>query len=125
MRCYFNRARLYERGLAQEVTVIEKRKPRIATPDHPYVYSVECYYRDKGSGAQLARTHHYLRADGTIGGSGLVDPKELRLNGVHYRQHKGWSWSSTIRRDPSRLFRQPTADDPGAGPTGSTRGGGA
>ena len=41
-------------------------------------------YRDARSGAELARVHQYLRPDGTLGGSGLPDPKRLLDDGVVY-----------------------------------------
>jgi hypothetical protein len=102
LRCLFNKAHYYERGLAGEIDVIEDKKSRAPTPSHPYVFNVESYYMDRVTGEQLARTHHYLRADGSIGASGKVDPKRLYVEGIHYRLRKGW----TFWRDPSTLFRE-------------------
>lgn len=36
-------------------------------------------------GEKIAEVHRYLRPDGTIGGSGLPDPKVLVENGIRYR----------------------------------------
>ncbi|WP_322797425.1 hypothetical protein [Tepidiforma sp.] len=36
------------------------------------------------SGQVVARLHRYLRADGTIGGSGRPDPKAVLFDGVLY-----------------------------------------
>jgi hypothetical protein len=102
LRCHFNRFHYYERGQTGEIDVIETRKPRQPTVDRPYVASVESYYRDKDTGIELARTHHYLRADGTIGASGQIDPKSLYVAGVRYRLHKG----PEVHRDPSTRFHQ-------------------
>jgi hypothetical protein len=36
------------------------------------------------NGKKVAAVHQYLRPDGTLGASGLPDPKELYINGVLY-----------------------------------------
>ena len=36
------------------------------------------------NGQWLYEGHQYLRPDGKIGGSGLLDPKRVRLDGVIY-----------------------------------------
>lgn len=41
-------------------------------------------YKDP-SGAHIATAHRYLRPDGTLGASGLPDPKSLVRGGVLYR----------------------------------------
>jgi hypothetical protein len=102
LRCLFNRAHLYERGKAKEFDVIETKKPRVPTPDYPYPFSALCYYMDRDANVEVARTHHFIRADGlTIGASGMPDPKRLYLGGTHYKQMKGLD----ILRDPSKRFR--------------------
>jgi len=40
-------------------------------------------YLDAG-GQRIALVHQYLRPDGTIGGSGRPDPKELLEDGIIY-----------------------------------------
>jgi|SRR5271157_868914 len=37
---------------------------------------------------EVARVHQYVRPDGTIGASGLPDPKRLLVGGVLYRLQK-------------------------------------
>jgi hypothetical protein len=106
LRCLFNRARIYQRGKANEFRVIEEKKPRTPTPDFPYPLSALCYYYDLTTNVEIARTHHFLFADGvTIGASGQPDPKRLYLNGTLYRQLKG---SDDVLRDPSLRFRKGT-----------------
>ncbi len=39
-------------------------------------------YYDKGT--RIARAHRYLRPDGTLGGWGRPDPKQVLLDGVLY-----------------------------------------
>lgn len=40
-----------------------------------------------GSLTKVAVVHRYLRPDGTLGGSGLPDPKAVLHQGVLYAQH--------------------------------------
>jgi hypothetical protein len=104
LRCLFNRAKLYQRGKANEFLVIEEKKPRNPTDGFPYPFYALCYYYDRNANVEIARTH-FLLADGvTIGASGSTDPKRLYLNGIHYRQLKG----PNIARDPSLRFRKGT-----------------
>jgi hypothetical protein len=35
-------------------------------------------------GEEIARTHCYVRRDGTLAASGLLDPKQVMCNGVLY-----------------------------------------
>lgn len=84
----FNEGRYHERALAGEFD----RKIR----DRPLDMSKginnaiegtvtrEERYIDKASGEEIARVHYYLRPDGVIAASGLVDPKRLRHEGVLY-----------------------------------------
>lgn len=37
-------------------------------------------------GHEVARAHRYLRTDGTIGASGLPDPKRIKKDGVLYAE---------------------------------------
>ena len=41
-----------------------------------------------GGNEQIARCHRFITADGKVGASGLLDPKEFTIKGVWYRQHK-------------------------------------
>ena len=100
LRCLFNRSGYQELALAGELTVQEKTRPRQPTANLPYVASVESYYRDPILGTEVARTHHYVCADGSIGASGERDPKSLFLNGVRYHPWKGQGWLRRVRRDP-------------------------
>jgi len=44
------------------------------------------FYLD--AGLEVARVHQYLRTDGTLGASGLPDPKAVLENGILYRIRK-------------------------------------
>lgn len=44
-------------------------------------------YRDE-NGEEVARAHRFLKPDGTIGASGLADPKRIFKNGTLYRLEK-------------------------------------
>jgi hypothetical protein len=39
---------------------------------------------DDASGVMVAVVHQYLRPDGSLGASGLPDPKRLLVNGILY-----------------------------------------
>jgi len=83
IRHLFNERKYYERALCGELTV---RLARDNIPDPPPkgqpagTRSQILYYYE--SGEPVAIVHQYLRPDGTLGGSGRPDPKELRIDGV-------------------------------------------
>ena len=83
----------------------KKRPPPPGAPAD-CVSSVEMYYIDRQDRHRVARVHYYERPDGSIGGKGRHDPKELYVNGTRYHLHSGaWPWHR-VRRDPSTLFRE-------------------
>ena len=47
--------------------------------------SQDVRYLDRNSN-EICRAHRYMRPDGTIGGSGLTDPKTIFIGAVHYHQ---------------------------------------
>ena len=62
------------------------RHPSLAPANEPFcTQSQQVGYFDRSTGQELARAHRYLRPDGTIGASGMPDPKRLFLNGELYR----------------------------------------
>jgi len=83
IRDLFNEGKYYERALSGDLTV---RLARDNTPDPPPkgqpvgTQSQILYYYEAGE--PVAVVHQYLRPDGTLGGSGRPDPKELRIDGV-------------------------------------------
>lgn len=66
--------------------VIQEGRPQaeIAAKEPPGTVSQMVSYRDR-SNDEVARVHQFLRPDGSIGASGLPDPKRLFENGVLYR----------------------------------------
>jgi hypothetical protein len=63
-----------------------ERHPSPILADEPYcTRSQEISYIDPGTNEEVARAHRYLRPDGTIGASGLPDPKRVSVYGVRYR----------------------------------------
>lgn len=54
---------------------------------------------------ELARVHQYLRADGTIGASGMPDPKRLMLGNQLYRLHTGGGKGSRLERLEAWVLR--------------------
>lgn len=62
------------------------RHPSLYKAQEPYcTESQQVSYIDPANGQEVARAHRYLRPDGTLGASGLPDPKRVFLNGVWYR----------------------------------------
>jgi hypothetical protein len=62
------------------------RHPSLYLAREPFcTESQELSYADPITGQELARAHRYLRPDGTLGASGLPDPKRVFLKGVLYR----------------------------------------
>lgn len=80
MRRIFNLGRFQERVAAGELTVVIKRS--VPATDSsirnwaPGTLSQELRYYDKENNL-VAKTHRYLRPDGTLAASGLEDPKRV------------------------------------------------
>ncbi len=65
------------------------RHPSLILASEPYcTESQEVSYIDVATNHEVARAHRYLRPDGTIGASGLPDPKRVFYDGVLYRMVK-------------------------------------
>lgn len=91
MRERFNNAHIHEKSISGElsVVVIENRHPALPLAKEPHCTRSEMIsYRDSQN-FEIARAHRYLRSDGSIGLSGLPDPKRLILEGIMYRLEKG------------------------------------
>lgn len=75
LRKLFNDARFNERCLDGELTewTVEDGDPDPRAGEPPGTRSQIVDYLDRGH--RVARIHQYLRADGSLGGSGLPDPK--------------------------------------------------
>lgn len=78
---------LIEAGKLREVVMRGAgRHPSLYAAHEPYcTESQEVLYIDPATGRELARAHRYLRPDGTVGASGLPDPKRVFVNGIIYR----------------------------------------
>jgi hypothetical protein len=109
IRCLFNRAGYSERiqngdfsekpGKRRHVTP-DPNNPRLRPADA--VVSQEVYYYL--GNVQYARIHRFLKADGSLAGSGLLDPKEVFVGGVNYTRHKGSGWWNEVRREPEKAL---------------------
>lgn len=87
LRRLFNEGGIWERARAGELTqIVQKERhpspPRAAEP--PCTRSQIITYHDR-DGRRVALVHQYIRPDGSIGASGMPDPKELVVEGVLYR----------------------------------------
>jgi hypothetical protein len=87
MRRIFNGSGYFEmtrKGEIEAKVTRDKHPPWIAAWVPFCTYSQEVSYRRK-DGCEVARVHQYLRPDGTLGASGLPDPKRLLMGDVKYR----------------------------------------
>jgi len=77
----FNDRHLYDKVKSGELTSIIKRSshPSTAPPGEPVCTWSQIVIYYTRSGEPVAVVHQYLRPDGTIGASGLPDPKRLFL----------------------------------------------
>lgn len=94
MRRVFNEAKIAQRASDGEFRVHRSANRHLkihALPDEcPFcTHSQELQYFDPASNAEVARVHQYLRPDGTIGASGMPDPKVVCIGGVEYHLHRG------------------------------------
>ncbi len=97
MRELFNKNRLWERLQENEFTsfILESRVAPATAGEPAGTLSQMVSYRDLDSN-EIARVHQYLRADGSIGGSGKPDPKRVFIEGILYRLVKGQSPKSVL-----------------------------
>jgi hypothetical protein len=81
IRQEFNSRQLAEKAASGELIKKLKRDSHPATPppNEPICTHSQIVYYYTEAGSPLAIVHQYLRPDGTIGGSGLPDPKRLFL----------------------------------------------
>jgi hypothetical protein len=86
MRCRFNQGRYRERAQTGELKEIIKRvgqaSPEVGQPQ--YTKSLEIRYIDLNN-IEVATVQQFVRPDGTLGASGLPDPKRLFQDGIQYR----------------------------------------
>jgi hypothetical protein len=86
----FNSGQYWERVRAGEffAVLLEDRHPSLTLANEPFcTRSQMVSYRDS-SGNEVARVHQYLRVDGTLGASGLPDPKRILKEGTLFRLRK-------------------------------------
>lgn len=77
-------------------TRLKDTHPTRTKANEPYcTRTQEVFYID-GTGQEVARVHQYLRTDGTLGASGLPDPKSIVEEGIMYR----------LRKPPSSLLER-------------------
>lgn len=71
------------------VVVLEERHPSPPMANEPVcTWSRMLSYRERVTDEEVARVHQYDRPDGTIGLSGLPDPKRVLRDGILYRLHR-------------------------------------
>lgn len=81
IRQYFNESQILERSeLGELKEQIKRESHRLPPPKGEPSCTrsqIVVYYSEKGEFVALA--HRYVRPDGTLGASGLPDPKRMRL----------------------------------------------
>ena len=87
LRKIFNDGRFAERGNSGELRVEIKRSREVLTDKIanwiPGTMSQELRYYDQDN-VLVAKAHRYLRPDGKLAASGLIDPKRVVKDGVMY-----------------------------------------
>ena len=86
MRALFNQGQYWKRARNGEFTleyVYDKPAPPEAEQMRGTRSQVIAYINSNGD--QIALVHQYLKPDGTLGGSGQPDPKELLERDVLYK----------------------------------------
>lgn len=86
LRLIFN-TRLLEFVLTDQLDAVIRRNNHCAVPpaDEPRcTHTQTVYYMHPSTGHLLAKAHQYRRPDGSLGVSGLPDPKAVYLDGVIY-----------------------------------------
>lgn len=94
MRAIFNHDGYWERLKSGELSavVLEERHPTFPDANEPFcTWSRSISYRERQTDQEVARVHQYDRPDGTIGASGLPDPKRILKDGILYRLIKNTS----------------------------------
>lgn len=81
IRQLFNDSGLYRRAQEGELSIHLKRQSHRAPDGEPFCTHSQIVYYFTPEGNLLAVVHQYQRPDGTLGGSGLPDPKRLYLPG--------------------------------------------
>ena len=64
--------------------VLKDRHPSLPRANEPYCTRSQLVGFVDPAGVRVALVHRYLRVDGSLGASGLPDPKRLILEGIHY-----------------------------------------
>lgn len=84
MRELFNELDLAGRALRGELIeeIIAERHPSRPKAAEPYCTRTQIINYWTSNRQMVARVHRYLRPDGTIGASGMPDPKMLVAHGV-------------------------------------------
>lgn len=78
LRCRFNRGQFWERVKAGALKALTRARPVQPASGQPHDSTTqEVRYIDPETNQEVARTHQYVGADGTILASGLPDPKAL------------------------------------------------
>lgn len=87
LRRLFNDGRFVERANLGELIVVllDNRHPSPPKADEPYCTHSQMLSYRLLDGIEVARAHQYLRPDGSIGASGLPDPKKVRIKGTIFQ----------------------------------------
>ena len=65
-------------------SVVKSRHPSLSRAREPFCTKSQIIAYINGAGDNVVLLHRYLRTDGSLGASGLPDPKRLLHNGTLY-----------------------------------------
>ncbi|WP_038039849.1 hypothetical protein [Thermorudis peleae] len=85
LRRLFRDSGLLERYQRGELTEEIKRSRHVTDPLHPFYCNHSEVVRLFDGNFKVAVIHRYRRADGSLAGSGLPDPKMIRIGDIIYR----------------------------------------
>jgi hypothetical protein len=86
LRAMFNDARYWQRAQSGELQqlIVRDGHPSAPKANEPFCTRSQTIIYREASGQRVAVVHQYLRQDGTLGASGVPDPKKLWQGGVVY-----------------------------------------
>jgi hypothetical protein len=81
IRQFFNTSQMYERTKTGDLVAVFKKDKHSSIPPRgePFCTRSQIFYYTTLTGKLVAIVHQYLRPDGSLGASGLPDPKMIIL----------------------------------------------
>ncbi len=86
LRAAFNDGRYWQRAQTGDLreVIIRDGHPSAPKANEPFCTRSQTIIYIDSDGGRIAVVHQYLRQDGTLGASGMPDPKKLWREGIVY-----------------------------------------